>query len=112
MNPRFQNHEWTKQNYESVRPNYEKVLDRSRSHISELRIQISQLRTESFRVRLEVLNMDCAGSGLPQGAFGGTIYFQLKWFKMGFCQWAEAGPKVGFWVQKWLNMHQNPLHPL
>ena len=27
---------------------------------------------------------------------------------MGFCQWAEMGPKVGFWVQKWV-MGRNPL---
>ena len=31
--------------------------------------------------------------------FGRTIYFHLKWVKMGFCQWAEMGPKVGLkWV--------------
>ena len=36
---------------------------------------------------------------------------------MGFCQWAEMGPKVGqkwgFWEQKWVKLRQNPLlHPL
>ena len=29
---------------------------------------------------------------------------------MGFGQWAEMGPKVGFWVQKWVETHFS--HPL
>ena len=43
-----------------------------------------------------------AGSGLPQGPFWRTIY-------LGFCQWAEMGPKVGFWVPKWVKVGRNPL---
>ena len=30
---------------------------------------------------------------------------------MGFCQWAEVGPKVGFWVQKRVKMGQPTLDP-
>ena len=34
-------------------------------------------------------------------------------FKMGFCQWAEMGPKVGFWVHKWVQSGSKPtVHPL
>ena len=27
---------------------------------------------------------------------------------MGFCQWAEMGPNVGFGVQKWVQSGSNP----
>ena len=31
---------------------------------------------------------------------------------MGFCQWAETGPKVGFWVQKWVKSGSKPTFDL
>ena len=31
---------------------------------------------------------------------------------MGFCQWAEMVPKVGFWVQRWVKSGSQPtFHP-
>ena len=27
---------------------------------------------------------------------------------MGFCKWAEKGPKVGFWVQRWVESGSKP----
>ena len=55
-----------------------------------------------------------AGSGLPQGPFLENTLFPLKvGFKMGFCKWAEMGPKVGFGVQKWVKSGSKPtFHPL
>ena len=31
---------------------------------------------------------------------------------MGFCQWAEMGPKVGFGVQKWVKSGSKPTFAL
>ena len=34
----------------------------------------------------------------------------LRWV---FCQWAEMGPRVGLWVQKWVESGSKPtFHPL
>ena len=52
------------------------------------------------------------GQGCFRVLFWRTIYFRLKsGFKMGFCQWAEMGPKVGFAPkvgQKWVKTHFSP----
>ena len=58
-----------------------------------------------------------AGSGLPQGPFLGNNSFPLKvglrWVFVNGLEWVKSRAKVGFWVQKWVKMGQNPLlHPL
>ena len=53
-----------------------------------------------------------AGSGLPQGPFLENNCTSSG-FTMGFCQWSEMGPKVGFGVQKWVKSGSKPtFHPL
>ena len=46
------------------------------------------------------------------GPFLGNNSFPLK---VGFCQWAEMGPRVGFWLQTWFKSGSKPsffFHPL
>ena len=48
--------------------------------------------------------------------FGKLFISTSSGFKMGFVnglKWVQSGSKVGFGVQKWVKMRQNPLlHPL